>query len=82
MQFRTGIDSRKAETIVSFMSKMRELNESGKLNLDASTRVSLQVAELVEAGLEMPIAIKHTMIIGAEPEEKKEINDVLRIGSF
>jgi MoxR-like ATPase len=80
LQYRVGVTEKQAKTIVSFMSKMRDLNQRGKLNLDASTRVSLQISELVYSGLGFDLAVKHTMIVGCEPEEKKEINDVLRMG--
>lgn len=79
LETRIGIDSESAEQIVFLMHKLRRLNQDGKLNLDASTRVSLQVAELVKVGMSIQDAINYTVLSGSEEEERKEIVDAMRL---
>lgn len=79
LETRIGIEPNQSLFLVKFMGKLRKLNEQGKLNLDASTRVSLQIAELLKVGMDLEQAVKYTVVAGSEPEERKEILDALRL---
>lgn len=75
---RTGVASAYSEKIVELMTKLRRLNEDGKLLIDASTRVSLQVATLVKHGMTLENAINFGISNKATKDERKEIVDAFR----
>lgn len=72
---RGGIDERVATQIVKVMKGLRKLNKSGQLSVDASTRVSIQVAELVGAGLDIRRAMVYVIINGISEDESKLVID-------
>ena len=72
---RGGVSERVATQIVDVMKGLRKLNKSGQLSVDASTRVSIQVAELVGAGLDIRRAIVYVIINGISEDESKLVID-------
>lgn len=76
---RTGINKSMANKIVKIVSKLRDLNKKEELDVDASTRVSLQIANLVIGGLDIRSALTYTIINGSSREESKTIADAVGI---
>lgn len=74
---RAGVEREVASQIVSIMKKLRDLNSNGELNLDASTRVSLQIGDLVGVGLDIRSAIAYVVINGIEETEAKKVVDIV-----
>ena len=75
LQARTGVNEDVAKKIVRLMTGLRQLNSKGQLSVDASTRVSLQIAELCFAGLDMKMALAYVVTNGLDPEEAKLVAD-------
>lgn len=73
-----------AEQLVKIMQGLRKLNKEGLLSIDASTRVSIQIAELLGCGLSIKMALLYVVINGVSIEEAKLIADQLGyvIGDF
>ena len=59
------------------MEGLRQLNEKGSLSTDASTRVSIQIAEFVGAGMNLREALVYVVINGISEEEAKMVIDQL-----
>ena len=76
---RTGISTEVAKTVVKVMRKLRTLNDSGRLDADASTRVSIAIAELLSSGLEIRDAIFYTIVSGLDEQSRKEVIDTVGI---
>ena len=74
---RTGINTPQANEIVKLMTGLRNLNAKGQLSIDASTRVSIQVSELVGCGLDLKSALVYVVINGISDEEAKLVIDQL-----
>jgi MoxR-like ATPase len=72
---RGGIDFGDAREIVSLMTGLRSLNAKDQLSVDCSTRVSIQIAELVGAGLSLRSALVYVVINGISDEEAKMVID-------
>jgi nitric oxide reductase NorQ protein len=72
---RGNINTTDAKKIVALMTKLRSLNEKGELSLDASTRVSIQVAELVGCGLTIKEALLYVVVNGVSEDEGKMVVD-------
>ena len=72
---RSEVSITQAEVIVRLMDGLRQLNEKGQLAIDASTRVSIQIAELVGCGLPLKAALKYVVVNGASEDEAKVIID-------
>jgi MoxR-like ATPase len=75
LQGRTGVDEYQSKKIVRLMTGLRQLNNKGELSVDASTRVSLQIAELMNAGLDMKMALAYVVSNGLDTEEAKKVAD-------
>lgn len=78
LQSRVGIDKLVAKNLVNFLTKLRNLNKVGDLSIDASTRVSLNMAELLKSGLDMKLCITCTIINGISDNESKLVMDSYR----
>lgn len=78
IQARGGVSAEEARRIVKLMTGLRGLNNDGALSLDASTRVSLALAKLVGAGLDLRTAVVYSIINGISDEEAKLVID--RVG--
>ena len=72
---RGGVNTPQAEQIVKLMQGLRKLNEDGSLSVDASTRVSIQISELVGCGLDLKTAVLYTVVNGISKEESKLVVD-------
>lgn len=66
-----------AASIVNVMTGLRKLNDQGKLSVDSSTRVSIQIAELCGTGLSIKNAMLYTIINGISKDEAKLVVDQL-----
>jgi len=77
---RAGVRAIEARKIVRLMSGLRRLNEKGQLSADASTRVSIQIAELMGCGLDIKTALVYVVINGISGEEAKLVIDQLGMG--
>jgi len=74
---RAGVNREMARQIVRLMKGLRGLNDKDQLSIDASTRVSIQIAELVGCGLELKEALVYVVINGISDEEAKLVIDQL-----
>ena len=74
---RGNINSVQAKQVVKLMQGLRKLNDDGQLAIDASTRVSIQIAELIGCGLDLKTALLYVVVNGASKEESKLIVDQL-----
>lgn len=72
---RGNINLNDAQKIVKLMTGLRSLNAKDKLSVDASTRVSIQMAELVGCGLDLRSALVYVVINGISDEEAKLVID-------
>ena len=72
---RGGCSHVQALVIVKLMTGLRKLNEKGQLSIDASTRVSIQLAEMIGAGLEYKAAVQYVIVNGISKEEAKLVLD-------
>ncbi len=70
-----------ATKIVKIMEGLRALNDEGKLSVDSSTRVSIQIAELCGVGLDVKSAMLYTIINGISKEEAKLVVDQVGIAT-
>lgn len=75
---RGEISYAQAESVVDLMKGLRALNDSGELSIDASTRVSIQISEMVGAGLTIKEALQYVVVNGTSEDEAKKILD--RVG--
>lgn len=76
---RGNIDEIIANNILAKFDKLRKMNELGTLSVDASTRVSIQIAELVGNGLDMREAFIYVIVNSLDKDEAKEVADVLSL---
>lgn len=74
---RGDVDRYTATKIVKLMRGLRGLNNKDQLSIDASTRVSIQIAELVGCGLDLKSALVYVVINGISDEEAKLVIDQL-----
>lgn len=74
---RTGIDQDKAEKIVAICNRLRDLNNDGKIVVDASTRTSIRVAKFVVGGATYQDAFAWAVVNGVDIEERKEVIDCI-----
>ena len=74
---RGGVNTPMAHKIVKLMQGLRGLNNKDQLSVDASTRVSIQISELVGAGLDLKSALVYVVINGISDEEAKLVIDQL-----
>ena len=72
---RGGIDLLNAQKIVKLMSGLRSLNAKDQLSIDCSTRVSIQMAELIGCGLDFRNALVYVIINGISDDEAKLVID-------
>lgn len=72
---RGDIDYDTASQVVNIMKELRAMNNSGDLSIDASTRVSIQIAEMVGAGLTIKEALQYVVVNGTSEDEAKRILD-------
>ena len=77
LKARGGVNTPQAKQIVKLMEGLRQLNEKGSLSTDASTRVSIQIAEFVGAGMNLREALVYVVINGISEEEAKMVIDQL-----
>ena len=74
---RAGVNRLHANKIVKLMEGLRRLNDKDELSIDASTRVSIQIAELMGCGLDIKTALVYVVINGISEEEAKLVIDQL-----
>ena len=74
---RGGVDFEVANKIVKLMQGLRVLNNKDQLSVDASTRVSIQISELVGCGLDLKSSLTYVVINGISDEEAKLVIDQL-----
>lgn len=74
---RTGIDKERAAQVVAICNRLRDLNNDGKIIIDASTRTSIRVAKFVANGASFQDAFAWAIVNGADVEERKEIIDTI-----
>lgn len=79
LQTRCLVSKVDADRIVSVVSKLREQNRKEALDVDVSTRVSIQIANLMRGGLDIRAALTYTVINGVSQEESKVIADAVGI---
>lgn len=79
LKARAEVTTHQAKRIVKLMTSLRRLNEKGQLSIDASTRVSLQLGELMANGLDIKNSVVYTIINGISDEEAKLVVDALGI---
>lgn len=70
---RNGVNRDMAEKSVTLMQKLRALAEDETIELDASTRTTLAMTQLISAGLPPHEAIFYTVISGVEKSQRVEI---------
>lgn len=76
---RCGVEKSVADQITKTVSKLRDLNKKGIVDVDVSTRVSIYIANMVAAGLTLRQALTYTVINGVSEDETKVIADTLGI---
>jgi len=74
---RTLIDENEADKIVDICNRLRDLNNDGKIVVDASTRTSIRVAKFIAGGATFQDAFAWAVVNGADIEERKEIIDTI-----
>lgn len=79
LRARGNIDKAMATKIVKFMSELRTATSEGRLSIDASTRVSINLAKLIGAGLSLKQAVTYAVINGVSADEAKIIIDHLNL---
>lgn len=77
LEKRTGIDTGKAERIVSIATMIRRAEEEGELSIAVSTRHTLRVSELVVDGFTLREACEAIFIPMYNREERGQIKDIL-----
>jgi len=77
---RVGVSESAAKSIVSMASKLRNVVERGEADVDCSTRATIRIAQLVDAGLSMRDAF-HDVIEAAsgDPETRKRMSDQINM---
>lgn len=80
---RVGCSKELAAGIVDVLGKLRSLNTQGKLQVDASTRTSLRLAELISTGyLNFQTAVLVTLGAALTDDERKEVIDITGMKTF
>ena len=74
---RTNVVQADAEKIVRVAAGLRSLNDSGRISVDASTRTTIKVGRLVNAGLSVKDAYKLAVMNGASIDERKDVIDAI-----
>lgn len=74
---RAKLTSAQASVIVKVCNRLRDLTNSGKIIVDASTRTSIRVAKFVAAGASFQDAFAWALINGCDIEERKEVIDTI-----
>lgn len=72
---RGNVSEFQARQIVKLMTSLRALNSKDQLSVDCSTRVSIQIAELMGCGLDLRSALVYVIVNGISDEEAKLVID-------
>lgn len=72
---REGLGHGLASDVVNFMTRLREMNNQSKIEIDASTRMSLQLASLISAGLDPKTSVMYCICNKVDENQVKLILD-------
>ena len=74
---RTEATREQVNEVITLLTKLRALAKNGKLTLDASTRVSINMCELLATGLSLRSVVKYSILNSLGIEEAKRIVDIV-----
>lgn len=74
---RANVTKPQASKIVQVCNRLRDLTNSGRILVDASTRTSIRVAKFIAGGASYQDAFAWAVVNGAEEEERRAIIDVI-----
>lgn len=75
LQAREGLSRELARHVVKFMQLVRDMNEHNKIEIDASTRMSLQLASLIANGLDPKTSVYYCICNKVDEKSSKQILD-------